>query len=261
MSLITQLARLIGPSFRPNYCPQSWQEFANDLIGGTRLTFLVQQGNYLYNYGSSTPIPENRVYPWLNPTDGLWYTFQFGLWVAPHPIPASSQFRQLWVGSELALETVDGGSAGSVTPITGPFWSVDTDFAGRMPIGPGTIPGTADPVRTVTVGATTDSAGDTGAWEREITRELLPDERLKIFADASQGEPLVDIGPDSITARRADVDSEKQSYRLSEASGYTNPTVGNTDPLGQGNSFIQAPPFTGVYFIKRTARVWKTRPA
>ena len=55
MSLLTQLVRLIPPSLRPGYCPSTYQELANDLIGGTRLTFLINNGNYLYNYGSSTP--------------------------------------------------------------------------------------------------------------------------------------------------------------------------------------------------------------
>lgn len=260
MSLLTQLAKLIPPSFRPNYCPASWQEFANDLIGGTRLTFLIQQGNFLYNFGSSTPIPENRIYPWLNSTDGLWYLFQFGLWTTPHPVPASSAFRQLWVDSEAALETVDGGSAGTVTTITGPFWQVDHAFDGRMPIGPGTIPGT-DPARTVAVNATSDSSLGQGGWVREITRELLPNERLKIFADTTAGEPVVELGPDDIAARRLDVSSERQSYSMNKATGYSNPTVGNTDALGQGNTFIQAPPFYGAYVIKRTGRVLKTRPA
>lgn len=260
MSLLTQLARLIPPTFRPNYCPTSWQELANDLVGGTQLTFLIQQGNYLYNYGSSTPSPENRIYPWLNTTDGLWYNFQFGLWTSPHPITAGSDFRLIWVGSSGDLDTADGGTAGAVTATTGPFWSLDASFDGRALIGAGTIPGTS-PARTLTVNGTSDSSGDAGSWVREITRALLPNERLKLFANTQVGEPLTDIDADGIAARYADVDSEKQSYRISKASAYTDPTVGNTDALGQGQSFVQAPPFIGIYLAKRTARVWKTRPA
>lgn len=151
MSLLTQLIRLIPPSFKPNYCPKTWQQLANDVISGTQATFLVQAGNFLYNYGSTTPSPENRIYPWLNTPTGRWYTFQFGLWVSPHPIAPNSYLRQLWTGTNdgtpatgiWAYDEGNGVSPLVVAPTqtTGPFWQVDSTFDARMPIGPGTTAG------------------------------------------------------------------------------------------------------------------------
>lgn len=206
----------------------------------------------------SAPAAEDRDKAWIKlvagapayPYPAVWFN---GHWVIRHPLPGESSLRQIWVGSSVDLETFDGGQAGAVGVASGPMWEIDTAFAGRVPIGAGTIPGT-DPARSIQVEQTTDSAGGEGSWVRELSRANLPDERLHLFADQTVGEPLTDLGIDDVAARYANVDSESQSYRIAKASGFTNPNAGVTDSLGQGESFVQAPPVYGVYFIKRTAR-------
>lgn len=114
MSLLTSLLRLIPPTLRTGYCPNppTWQQVANDIIGGTRITYLIDSGSFLYNYGPNTPAADDRIYPWLNTTYKRWYVFSGGYWISPYPISAGPNgYRILWVGLE-------GGGAGQL-------WSID----------------------------------------------------------------------------------------------------------------------------------------
>lgn len=168
MSLPTNLILLTPPTFPPGYCPPSWQQFSSDLIGGTTVTLLVQSGTFIYNYGSTTPLPENRIYPWLNTNTGLWYTFQLGMWTAPRPIREQDpEYNWIWAPvagtPESALWTKDGGDGtdpsipGNVTAVTGSFWKVNHVIDGRTIIGAGAIPG-SNPAITLSVGQTIGEA-------------------------------------------------------------------------------------------------------
>lgn len=68
------------------------------------------------------------------PTPFIYSTF-YGQWVALHPVPASGKQRSLWVGTPAELEVYDGGEVAAVSPTTGPFWEVDTDYEDRVPGG------------------------------------------------------------------------------------------------------------------------------
>lgn len=132
--------------FPPGYCYGSPDDFATDLLTNTTISFNTSTGNLYYNFGATVPSVDNRIYPWYRTetNDGFegWYFWggDVGIdaWIAPHPVPASSDIRMLWVGAEADLETFDGGDALAPTTSTGPFWEVDTAFAARSPIAPGT---------------------------------------------------------------------------------------------------------------------------
>ena len=56
-SLPNTVIRLTPPSLRQNYCPSSWQEFANDLVCGTFAQHKLNRGTTFYNFGNQAPYP------------------------------------------------------------------------------------------------------------------------------------------------------------------------------------------------------------
>lgn len=61
----------------------------NGLIGQLNTLIAVTNsttGNVSYfNYGDTTPSPENRIYPWLTITNAQWYNYVGGSWVPVNP--------------------------------------------------------------------------------------------------------------------------------------------------------------------------------
>jgi hypothetical protein len=96
------------------------------------------------NTGSSTPAPEDRGKPWYRTnadgTDDGWWTFYSGFWIQKHPM-FSGFIGFAPIGTALTdIDTLDGGEAGAITSITGPFWQVVSELNAKSPIGPGTLP-------------------------------------------------------------------------------------------------------------------------
>ncbi|HEU4344055.1 MAG TPA: hypothetical protein VFU31_21075 [Candidatus Binatia bacterium] len=102
----------------------------------------------VWNVGPNEPSVENRSKPWLkiDSSTGVWtgifsYSPAFGLWLQPHwhnGVPPFNE-RRLFVGSLTDLETYDGGSPGTVSDVTGPFWERATEFDNKWPLGVGTL--------------------------------------------------------------------------------------------------------------------------
>ncbi len=146
-------------------CPATLQDML--VLFASNMEALLENGRSFYNIGDTAPAPEFQAYPWLNTNDNRWYTYT-GVWSSPNNY--SGNERRLFAGSLADLVTYDGGSAGAVTPTTGPMWVEDTDAAGRSPMSPGLIPGTTAPAKTLTVGeqygsgeyTLTDANGATG---------------------------------------------------------------------------------------------------
>lgn len=279
MSLLTSLFRLIPPSFKAGYCPKTIQQLANDVINGTQLTFLIQSGNFIYNYGGSTPTADNRIFPWLNTNDGRWYNFQFGLWVSPRPF----SFGQIWFtkgATESALWSMDGGDGtdpratlpgGAANPayvpptsITGAMWMVEHSMDGRFPIGAGTIPNAViyntTTAITVAPGGTSDSNGVPGSYDEALDMKQMPyhGHNLPASTDTShtpngpfQALPALGL---SGTTWRAPSDNKDLGFVEFEWNG-GDPNNGNvTVPH---NKF---PTFLGIYFVVMTNRQYYTLP-
>lgn len=117
-------------------CPTTLQGILN--LFANNMQAVLANGRSFYNYGPDKPAPEFQPYPWLRTTDGRWYQFS-GVWRTPNNYNLSE--RRWWAGLESDLINYDGGSAGAVTPTTGPMWVVDHDFDGRSPMGPGAVAG------------------------------------------------------------------------------------------------------------------------
>lgn len=193
-----------------------------------------------YIKSETEPTPENRDKVWVK-VDGTGqptgvFVYSNGFWIWRHEIPAASSYRALYVGDITSLLTFDGGNVGSA-PYAGPFWEVDTDFAGRSPMAPGEIP-TANPAKTLSVnenygeGAHMMSSEEVGPHTHVIDRKLV-----KSGSGAEQGIEWSEASEDLVLS---DIPTLPNEYTSTQ----------------QGMPVIH--PVRGVYIIKRTARVYRT---
>lgn len=292
MGLLANLWKLVGPTLPNGFCPKSFQELADALINGTQVTFLIDNGNFLYNYGRDTPAPENRIFPWYNTRFNRWYRFQSGLWCSPvNPSDLVADFVKLWIPApgtlESALWSLDEGDGTdpmpfladgvtpnpayvAPTPTTGAMWMVVRSMTGRVPIGVGEIP-TSDlgsGPASVGVSQPADSFGRAGEYAH-----LLSD------AEGGVGTHTHPIGKFDQTFATADHVLNKVALTPTApytgyftAGGGTTAANPETDAdiytlqANNGNGVTAVKhnnmqPYLGVYFITHTSRLYYTLPA
>jgi hypothetical protein len=292
MGLLTNLFKLVQPTLPAGYCPTSYQQLTDDLIGGTQVTFLIDTGNFLYNYGSSTPAPENRIFPWYCTLDNLWYNFQYGLWVSPvAPRDTVDGFRQMYlpaagtlISTVWSLDSGDGTDgqpylADNTTPnpayvaptaTTGAMWIVDYAMNGRFPLGAGIIPdsdlGSGD--ASVGIAQTIDSFGREGEYAHLLTEdEGAVGQHDHPFGLANPGNN--DAFFNQLNAPVA-TPTWNGYYITGSGSGSTIiaettadlSTLPSNDGYGKvSDKHNTMPPYMGVWWLKHTSRRYYTRPA
>lgn len=156
----------------------------------------------------------------------------YGIWVSPHPIPASDKRILMFSGTTAQIDTLDGGVAGGVSPTSGPFWQIRSSMAQRMPVGVGTLPGSGLAL------AVNDNGGSD---QVTLTEAQLPAHTHKMefyhgTDSAGSGNPK---------------DVFDYPGTPDNSSAFTNST-------GDGDPFNNMPPYEAVYFIERTARLYHT---
>jgi len=214
-------------AFPEGTCFLSEQERANaiaeNLIGhlpGTFNSFVI---------GSSTPAAEDQDKPWIA-DDGRVYLFDLpglGAWVARHPLPVASVM--MWTGDISAIDTFDGGETGVVGVASGPMWEVMTAMAGRFPIHPGTMDS----------GAIIGQGATGGAERHTLTLAEIPTHSHDVPL-----RPTEDPGTTNLYADRARANAAEPTDLLP------------TSEVGDGDPHNNMPPYFGIYFIRRSARVW-----
>lgn len=253
MALPTNLIHLEAPAFPVGYCPQSYEQFARDFIGGVVAGFNSDIGSTFFNTTSTTPSLENRLFPWID-GNGNWWVFKNGTWARRNPVPPNAPERRLWVGTVERLPCYDGGSPGEVTETTGPMWEVDASFDGRFPVGVGTF----DQSGTIAVGDTITDSGFAGLDRVDLIVTNLPehthdvaiqvpgyggqDGERKSYDDGTNSTPLTN---DTEAFPTALLNPKVQAESV--AFGPSNQTPHNN-----------LPPFKSAYVIKRTSRVYYT---
>lgn len=233
------LITLTPPSLPIGYCPTNYQQLANDVISGTQANFNSSIGNSFFNFGPTTPTLNNQVYPWLD-ENGNWWIYKDGYWLRQHPIAAGSAERRIYVGTTTDLQTYDGGNTNAPSNWSGPMWQVDTLFEARFPVGAGTFAASG----VVSVNGTTTSTAVAGEDKHTLVTSEMPSHTHQILDQYI-----------NLTQRGSADTSVFSATNRSEGVANLLPTTSSGGDAAHNN----LPPFYGVYFIKRTARVYYTK--
>lgn len=230
---------LIPPTIPEDFCQLTPQEQVNLIIGGTVIAPTTSFDNLLIQ--ASMPNPNQRSKAWLRLEGGdltpdKIYKYALGAWLSKHPVPASGDARQMWVGSELSLQTYDGGDGDPVGPAAGPMWEVDHDYDGRMPMGPGAIPG-SNPADTIAVGE------EKGSGSHTLTVAELP----------AHNHPPLNAGGNVDGFLNHTTTTGNPYNPTGSGDAVVEATTGNT---GGDTPFSTLSPALGTFFIKRTARIF-----
>ena len=240
------LITLTAPSLPANYCPASYQKLANDIIGGTQATFNSTIGNSFFNFGPTYPAINNRIYPWLD-ENGQWWIYDQGFWVYKNTVAAGGYDRRIFVGTTTDLLSYDGGDGtATATPTTGPMWEVDTEFQARFPVGVGAFVASG----AVAVLGKTTSTSIVGEDQHTLSAPEIPSHTHSLGAN---GKPAV-FWDNFVQEAGGD---GNPSYSFNQSVPETSTSTGGV--IGGGGAHNNLPPFYGVYFIKRTIRVYYTK--
>lgn len=189
---------MIAGSLPYNCYPASVQQLYLDMFARGAAQLSDIEGVVI---SESAPTASDRDKLWIKLVGGVavspfvWSTL-YARWIWPHSSSAGGFERRLWVGTEAALATYDGGDGNPLGPASGPMWQVDHDFDGRSPMGPGAIPDTVD---SLGVG------GDYGQGQHPITTEEMPshshdvDAKVTTFSADGGGTIYLAPNPDPAT--------------------------------------------------------------
>lgn len=248
------LINLTPPNLPIGYCPSNYQQLANDIISGSQATFNSTIGNSFFNFGPTTPALNNQVYPWLD-ENGEWWVFNGGYWSRKNPVPAGSYERRIFVGTTNDLLSYDGGdgTAYSGNIYTGAMWEVDTAFQARFPVGVGTFSASG----AVTVGATTTSTAVAGEDQHLLITSEMPihTHQVSIKTFGHGGEDGARVAADGGTSSP----TLTNNVTVFPSSTFDPDVDAIAANAGGSVSHNNLPPFYGVYFIKRTARIYYTK--
>lgn len=194
------------------------------------------------------PSIEDRDKVWARTTAGkpsnpfLW-KFYNGAWVAPHPVPADPDFIAMFAGLETAIETKDGGTAGTATINTGPFWTKVTELNGRFPVGPGVLQPSGTPLLL---------AGTGGEDQHTLT---IPELAAHVHRLTSHGTSDPSNGNGFMGG--ANNSTGPFTYDDTAISSSNHASI---EKLGSDAPHNNLPPYWSVWFIRRTLRQLCTTP-
>lgn len=220
----------------------SWQQIYNLFFQLGRAVFPLGFNGVIIS--DSEPSSEDRGKMWVKTSLGYpirWFRYAGGFWIWPHEIPASDDRVFMWRGAAIDVTGIDlpANNSDPITPTTGPFWEIDTDFQARMPIGPGML------------GSATINVGDVGgANQVTLAGTNLPQHQHGVPIEGT-GNPKDNL---TGTFRTASTNIDYQSTPVANALGLTRMGGGQETP----DPFSIMNPYIGVYFIRRTARVYYT---
>jgi hypothetical protein len=246
----TVLINAVPGTLPSNFCPTgatALQEFYNEIIA--RTVFSLSPDKAFYNFGDTTPTPENRVFPWLRTISGSpdrWYVYVGGKWIWPYRVPSGNAEWIIWPHALNLLYSYDGGdgtdpTTTAPTSTTGSFWERATEVDARFLVGMGTLPS-----------GTIINPASTGGEEKHILSIAeLP---------AHTHGPASDTGPGYFATFKSDYSADNLGNEgvTDQANQQLVGSRALTGSTGSGDAHNNMPPYYGVVFAKRTVREFYT---
>lgn len=233
------LITIIPPSFPEGYCyPTTPQELINDAFEGAQATIPGEFQGVIVSDTQPDVDDQDKVWVKLNGSETNWFVFINGEWCCPHQTPAGGDERRIYVGENNAggLWSYDGGDGidpALATDTTGSFWAVDTNFAAIFPVGVGTFAG----------GGAVGLGGTGGEDEHVLTESEMPAH--------THGMPT---GVNEMRTNVAPGSGNNNDDSISGNGYYSRATFSEN---GGDEAHNNLPPYLGVYFIKRSARIYR----
>jgi hypothetical protein len=159
--------------------------------------------------------------------DKLYY-YNGSQWLAKHPIFEGAIW--MYYGSIASIDTFDGGSAGAITAVTGPMWAEVAGMRAKFPVGVGAF-----------LSGTTVAAQGTGGLEDVTLIENQIPSHTHGF---------------TVIAQSLGADGSGQLTGGGEFNANDGSYTGTTTATGGGLSHTNLPPYYGVYFLRKTARLY-----
>lgn len=238
----------LTPATLPSgFCPGTEQERLNEYA---RRLLGQLPGNYsTINYGNTKPSAIDQDKPWIrtngDATFDRIYTYANGAWRSKHLIEPNFIMPYWYVGTLTAqiVAALDGGTYISPTPTSadnGPFWELASEMAAKFPIHPGTFAS----------GVSMVGAGTGGSEKVTLAKSQIPPHQHEI--------PPYNLSGTSGATTQILVRNDLQDFgnNLVTSDG-TDKGVGNSNPSAPAAlPHDNIPPYVGLYFIRRTARLY-----
>lgn len=211
------------------FCPTSEQDRLNTYAANLLVTFPLTQGTF--SYGNSVPAPDMQGFPWfrLNP-DGSpdrWYVYFNGNWVANNPVaPNDVVAVRFFPGSYGDIATYDGGDTNAPGVASGPMWGV---------VGQ-------------TIGGSTDYGTYSGMFLLGGSASFLP--------GTTGGEAAVALTGDNNGQHQHTFNTGTGGGSGFVADAGSASNTGTVNQSGLGTPHNNMPPYSSVYIIGRTSRIF-----
>lgn len=239
--------QLTIPSLASECYPDSAQALITEAFSKTRGQLDDITGVII---SASAPAVDDRDKMWVrvdaNGRPNGQFIYAGGQWTWKNEEEDKGNARRLFVGTTAQVWSYDGGDGSdpattTPTATTGAMWEVDTLFAGRIPMGPGTIPD-SDPAKVLAVNETygsgvhTQAADEVAPHTHPLTADssIVNGNNIKVVASGSGGSGL-QIGGSGSPSSDLQVQANEYTGAAQEAMNIV-------------------PPVYGTYVIKRTGR-------
>lgn len=231
----------IHPKTLPEgFCPTTEQDRLN--VYAASLVAIGQEATSLFVVQAATPAISDKVWVRLLADGSIdrIYKVVAGAWKSRHPVMVGATL--LWTGSQSAIATLDGGTAGTATIDTGPFWEEVTAAIGRTAVHP-------DPSRILLQNqSVTPSGGGTpvnflgvlgtgGEESHTLTKNELPQHQH------TAGTTAVLNGTGGAL-----------TFASGPGVAISTGNMANTTPTDQAHQNMQ--PYIGMFYIRRTQRIF-----
>lgn len=252
MSNANQLVLPVQPGTLPQgFCPANYQDMLNFFARYMSVLF----PDTFSGINVSSTKPTDTTKSWLQ-LDTLGrpvrlYYFAQGAWLSQHTLPTG--FSMPWFGALPDFTVFDGGDSNTLSSISGPMWQQAVDINGKVVAAQFLIAAGALPSGKIL------SVGDSGGEENHLltSAEAPITDHSHLIGFGATSDVLANTFLNGGVTLTGTIPSyEMQNRQQAPTQQPLTGTVNN--PPSPAVSHNTLPPYTTVYFLQRTARLFYT---